>query len=54
MWMGPLCLLSDWGVRGTTRFPRASTILNEILQITFGIAKITRFMRFIPRSVMGL
>ncbi|QST00750.1 SulP family inorganic anion transporter [Pontibacillus sp. ALD_SL1] len=30
----------------------AATILTGILQIAFGIAKLARFMRFIPRSVM--
>ncbi|WP_260471797.1 SulP family inorganic anion transporter [Bacillus salinus] len=41
-------LVKDYGLQ----YLFAATILTGILQITFGAAKLARFMKFIPRSVM--
>ncbi|MCP8615454.1 SulP family inorganic anion transporter [Salirhabdus salicampi] len=41
-------LVAEWGVE----YLLAATILTGIIQILFGVFKIARYMKFIPRSVM--
>jgi len=41
-------LVKDWGLE----YLLAATILTGIIQILFGVLKIGKFMKFIPRSVM--
>ncbi|WP_202081387.1 SulP family inorganic anion transporter [Caldalkalibacillus salinus] len=41
-------LVAEWGLE----YLLAATILTGILQILFGVFKLARFMKFVPRSVM--
>lgn len=41
-------LVKDYGIQ----YLFAATILTGVIQLTFGVLKIARFMKFIPRSVM--